>query len=242
MGTGTFTINAGNLNCLATTQDAYTNAMIWNGSFGYASTAPGNLTLFGAVTMNADITITNAASGVRQFVFEGNINGPGHSLTKTGTGPVYLHGTNNYGNTIVNGGTLYIYQPTLNTNSTVTIASGATLNLQFTPATTTNVVAGLITNGVAAGAGTYKFTSGYLLVVPPPPGPTGPGYLTNLLSGTSLNLSWPGGQGWRLQAETNSLNIGISNNWHYVTDGSVSAFGAIVNPTNPAVFYRLTYP
>jgi hypothetical protein len=81
-----------------------------------------------------------------------------------------------------------------------------------------------------------------LQVVPPPPGPTGPAHLTNVLSGTSLNLSWPGGQGWRLQAETNSINIGISNNWHYVTDGSVNTYGATVNPTNPSVFYQLTYP
>ena len=57
-----------------------------------------------------------------------------------------------------------------------------------------------------------------------------------------MNLSWPGGQGWRLQAQTNRLNIGISNNWVYVTDGSGSSFSASVNPTNPSVFYRLTYP
>ena len=153
-----------------------------------------------------------------------------------------LSGTNNYGNTIVNQGTLTIKQPTLNANSTVTIASGATLNLSFTPSNTTNVIAALITNGVAAGPGTYLETGGYLLVVPPSPGPTGPGYLTNLLSGTTMNLSWPGGQGWRLQAQTNRLNIGISNNWVYVTDGTTSSYGATVSPTNPLVIYRLTYP
>ena len=123
------------------------------------------------------------------------------------------------------------------------------MNLGFI---TTNQVGALVVGGVSQAAGVYGAGgtnpgghlqgSGYLLVVPPPAGPSGPGYLTNVLSGTSLNLSWPAGQGWRLQAQTNSLNIGISNNWFYVTDGTVNSYSATVNPTNPTVFYRLTYP
>jgi uncharacterized repeat protein (TIGR02543 family) len=76
------------------------------------------------------------------------------------------------------------------------------------------------------------------------PGPSGPGTITNSYnSGTStLSLSWPAGQGWRLQQQTNSLSTGISTNWVYVTDGSVSSTNILVNPTRPAVFYRLTYP
>jgi F0F1-type ATP synthase alpha subunit len=45
-----------------------------------------------------------------------------------------------------------------------------------------------------------------------------------------------------LQQQTNSLSTGISTNWVYVTDGSVSSTNILVNPTRPAVFYRLTYP
>ena len=84
--------------------------------------------------------------------------------------------------------------------------------------------------------------NGEIHIVPISVLPNGPGYLTNLLSGTTMNLSWPAGQGWRLQAQTNQLNIGISNDWADVTDGSVNSYTATVNPTNPAVFYRLTFP
>jgi hypothetical protein len=206
---------------------------------------------YGAVTLNANITVTNSGSSLKVLSVNGPIIGPGYSLNKTGAGKVQLHGTNNYGGTIVSGGTLFIYTASLNTNSSVTISNGGVLNLQFT---TTNVVSALFSNGVSLAAGIYTAANSAsilagtataaLQVVPPPVviGPTGPGYLTNVLSGTSLSLSWPGGQGWRLQAETNSLNIGLSNNWHYVTDGSVSSYSISVNPTNPAVYFRLTYP
>jgi len=248
-GTGTLTINGGNLDVTANNSDANTNAMVWNGSFGYLGTG-GNLDLgYGAVTLGANITVTNSGASLKTFTVHGPITGPAYSLTKTGTGKVLLYGTNNYGGTIVSGGQLWIYTASLNTNSSVTVSNGGILNLQFT---TTNMVSGLFSNGVSLAAGVYNAANSStilagtataaLQVVPPPPGPTGPAHLTNVLSGTSLNLSWPGGQGWRLQAETNSINIGISNNWHYVTDGTVNTFSATVNPTNPTVFYRLTYP
>ena len=49
-------------------------------------------------------------------------------------------------------------------------------------------------------------------------------------------------RGWRLQAQTNALSSGLSTNWAYVTDGSVSSTNITVNSANPTVFYRLTYP
>jgi hypothetical protein len=70
---------------------------------------------------------------------------------------------------------------------------------------------------------------------------------TNILfstSGGQLTLSWPADHtGWRLQAQTNSLSIGINTNWADV-NGSSSTNKVVVpiNMTNGSVFYRLIYP
>ena len=85
-GTGTLTINGGNLDVTATTINANNNAMNWNGSFGYVGTG-GNLTLgYGAVTLGANITVTNSGASLKTLIVNGPITGPGYSLTKTGTG------------------------------------------------------------------------------------------------------------------------------------------------------------
>jgi hypothetical protein len=75
------------------------------------------------------------------------------------------------------------------------------------------------------------------------PAPSAPAYLTNSYSaGTGiLKLSWPAGEGWRLQLQTNSTSVGLSNNWVYVTDSTVSSTNIAVNPSAGVVFYRLIY-
>ncbi len=78
--------------------------------------------------------------------------GPGN-LTKTGVGTLTLTGANTYtGNTTINAGTLDLTQPTLHPNSTVTVAGGAVLKLDFNG---TNRVADLVLNGVVKSPGTY---------------------------------------------------------------------------------------
>jgi len=187
--------------------------------------------------------------------------GPGLHLTNSSTSAdstlTYAAvGLTTYGGTISDGarklnlaistGSLGLTNPaSMNlTKSTLSIASGASLELNFVG---TNTVNAFVTNGVSAPAGTYNVLNaapylggvGNVQVVP---GPSGPATLTNSVSGNTLSLSWPAGQGWRLQTQTNSLTTGISNNWSYVTDGSVSSTNITVNPANPTVFYRLTYP
>lgn len=172
-------------------------------------------------------------------------------LTKTGSGTLVLSGANAYtGNTTVNAGTLELAQSvaTLATNSLLTIAGGAQLRLDN--AVVTNVVRALVLNGVTNAPGLYSSANGsgyitgagYLLVLTGPAGPTSRATITNSFSGGVLSLSWPAGQGWRLQGQTNSLSTGLSNNWGYLTDGSVSSTNITVDATKPAVFYRLTYP
>ena len=68
--------------------------------------------------------------------------------------------------------------------------------------------------------------------------------LTNVLSGTSLTLSWPADHlGWRLQTQTNSLSTGLSTNWFtWPNSTNVTSASIPINPANPTVFFRLIYP
>lgn len=190
----------------------------------------------------------NVASGKDIIIAQvlKNATGMAGTLTKSGTGVLTCFGANTYsGNTTVNGGTLSVTTAYFSTNSTISVANGAVLNLTFAQ---TNRVAGFITNGVSLAAGVYKaanmspFITGSGSLQVASSGPTGPASLTNNVSGNTLNLSWPAGQGWRLQMQTNSLSTGLSTNWIYVTDGSVSITNISVNQIIPAAFFRLTYP
>jgi hypothetical protein len=114
----------------------------------------------------------------------------------------------------------------------------------------TNVVTTFILSGVTNAPGIYGSAnssgyitgSGHLQVLTGPAGPTGPGFITNRISGSTLALTWPAGQGWRLQMQTNSLSTGLGTNWAYITDGSINSTNITVDASKPTVFYRLIYP
>jgi autotransporter-associated beta strand protein len=73
--------------------------------------------------------------------------------------------------------------------------------------------------------------------------------LTNTFSGGNLTLSWPADHtGFRLQAQTNSLTVGLFTNWVDIDATFTPAANTTnkviipVNPGNASVFYRLIYP
>lgn len=57
-------------------------------------------------------------------------------------------------------------------------------------------------------------------------------------SGNQLTFSWTGP--FKLQSQTNSLNVGISSNWGNYPGGSTSPVNVTINPANPTVFFRLS--
>ena len=79
---------------------------------------------------------------------------------------------------------------------------------------------------------------------PIPPWPTTPTNLVFSVSNSSLVLSWPTNYtGWLLQAQTNELASGLGTNWITVPNSNTNYFFVMpMNPTNPAVFYRLKLP
>jgi hypothetical protein len=130
------------------------------------------------------------------------------------------------------------------------VASGAELELNFA---VTNTVAGLVLNGVSQAAGIYNSTTGapYLFgtgsLQVGVPIANNPANITYSVSGSTLSLSWPEDHlGWILQAQTNSLSVGLvpaAGAWFDVP-GSSSSTNAIItiNRLNPTVFYRLRHP
>jgi autotransporter-associated beta strand protein len=250
LGTGPLTMNGGNLDSLTPNlTNINNNAQTWNTNFTFLGSQ--NLDLGnGAVTMATNATVTVNAN---TLTVEGAMGdgGLGYSLTLAGSGTLALSGANTYtGNTTVQGGTLELAQnaPTLATLSTVSMAGGAHLKLD--DGTVTNVVTTFILSGVTNAPGIYGSAnssgyitgSGHLQVLTGPAGPTGPGFITNRISGSTLALTWPAGQGWRLQMQTNSLSTGLGTNWAYITDGSINSTNITVDASKPTVFYRLIYP
>ena len=50
-------------------------------------------------------------------------------------------------------------------------------------------------------------------------------------NGSQVILNWPAGQGWKLQAQTNALNLGLRTNWVEVT-GATPPYTNTVSPAN----------
>jgi fibronectin type 3 domain-containing protein len=117
----------------------------------------------------------------------------------------------------------------------------------------TNTTSLVFTNaGLANGALYYYVVSGtnYFgesansAVVSVRPVSESPPMLGFALVANQMRFTWPTDHiGWKLQAQTNSLNLGLGTNWFTVANSSTTnLLLQPVNPTNGAVFYRLTYP
>jgi autotransporter-associated beta strand protein len=173
----------------------------------------------------------------------------GGGLTKQNAGTLTLTGANTYtGNTTVNGGTLEMAQPTIPTYSTVTVASGAVLQLDFA---VTNAVTNLVLNGTSQAPGVYNSTTGSpyitgagsLQVVVPVTIAANPTNITfNITGGNTLNLSWPADHlGWLVQS--NSVNLAVPADWYDISNTATgTSYSILINPANRNLFYRLRKP
>jgi autotransporter-associated beta strand protein len=207
------------------------------------TTISGYTAMLSGANCQFDVT---AADGILNF--NGILGGSG-SLVKIGLGLLNLNSNNTYtGNTTVSAGTLSLAFPCLASASTVTIATNAMLQLNFTGA---NGVAALVLNGTNQPAGIYNATTTPDYFLAAGTGslqvgssvPTSPTNITFSVSGSTLSLSWPSNYvGWILQ--TNVINVGVSNDWFNVP-GSETNTQLTFPMTNPAIsneFFRLRLP
>ena len=138
-----FTIGAGGatLKVEAGATWALNNDRFWQNYAGGAIT----------VTNNSSLTLDGAGTGQMNI----GLTGTG-TLTKIGGGTWSLSGTNTYtGATTVSAGTLVVSNPDLSDTATLSIASGAVLNLPYTG---TDTVGALVIHGVSQPNGLYDST------------------------------------------------------------------------------------
>jgi autotransporter-associated beta strand protein len=188
-------------------------AVTVNGTLSAGTNGLGALTINNNLTLNAGSTATLAIDRTAGTATYGKVQG---ITTATFGGTLTV---TSLGGTFVNGDTFPLFSATShigNFTATNLPALGAGLGWQWTPA------------------------SGVLSVVAS--GPSGPAAITNHISGSTLTLTWPAGQGWRLVGQTNSLSTGLSTNWGTVPGVSDGSATITVDPAKPTVFYRLVYP
>ncbi len=183
--------------------------------------APAVLTVTNGVKLNGAVIMDlNVAAGAvtnDEIVLQSNLN-----LTASGTLTV-----TNLGPNLSTGNTFKLFS--------VPVSGFAAVNLPAMNASGT-VVYTWQTN--LATSGSITVASAISLVN------TNSTNITVSVSGGNLTLSWPSNHiGWRLQAQTNTLAVGIYTNWATVP-GSTNVNTVVVPivKTNGAVFYRLVYP
>jgi autotransporter-associated beta strand protein len=176
----------------------------------------------------------------------------GGGLTKQNSGTLTLSGANTYtGNTTVNAGTLEIVQPTIPTYSTVTVAGGAVLQLDFA---VTNTATNLVLNGVSQVPGVYNSTTGspYItgtgsLLVGIPPLSGLKFTAAPVISGTTLTISAANMGAGTVYLLTSTNVVAPINTWTPIWTNVLSGSGSfttnLLNAVNPAFkqqFYRLS--
>jgi autotransporter-associated beta strand protein len=212
------------------------------------ASAPATLTINNSSNymFSGSLGSTNVNGTLSPSVTPGSSNGNNFGLVKQGPGILNLTGTNSYaGDTAVNGGTLQILLPNLATNSTVSVAAGAVLRLDFT---VTNNVAGFVTNGVALAPGVYNVAnadpfiagSGSLKVAGTVPPPT-PTIAPVTVSGTNLVVSVPTASGYNYVLQS-ATNLTPTINWQNESTNPGTGGSLILNvpitPSQPQKFFR----
>lgn len=182
-------------------------------------------TIAGPVVVESPGILSPGTSGIGTLTVTGDLTLNGNTAvdinaSTTGKDLVTSIATANYGGTL----TINNLAGTLAAGQSYTLFSATTHNgtfASFSPAT--------------PGAGlNWSFANGVLSVVDPNAAPP---TLNVSQTGNSLSFSWTGA--FKLQSQTNSLNVGIANNWGDYPGGNTSPVNVTIDPANGSVFFRL---
>jgi fibronectin-binding autotransporter adhesin len=257
-GAGTFSVTGVSTNTGAVTVNGGTLALSEPASFARASRIAVNTGTFFDVTGRGDQTLT--LNSGQTLSGGGTVNGSVVALAGSTIAPGNSVGTLTVANNITLGGNLLMeVDRTLAPNSDRLISSGGSITgggtLTLTnigpalqPGNTFQFFAGGV-SGITANlpsvdyvnARTYTWqnnlaTSGSVQVLTSTAitAPT----LNVGQAGNNLTFSWSGP--FKLQVQTNALNIGLSSNWANYPGGSTSPVIVPINPSTPTAFFRLS--
>jgi fibronectin-binding autotransporter adhesin len=211
-----------------------------------AQTLQGNGTLQGSLVLGASGTIVvGFTNAIGKLTVTNDVNLSGNTYMELNETNV-IGGTNDQiaAATITLGGTLNVTNigPALHVGDTFKLfkASGtlsgafSTINLATNDG---NNMAYTWTDNTAVDGSITVFTAVSLVNQTPT-------NITLTVSGNQLTLSWPPDHiGWRLQAQTNSIDVGLAGNWVDVAGSTtVDTMTFTIDPANGTVFYRMVYP
>lgn len=213
---------------------ALTAGAFTNGSVGITQTLSGNGTIVGNLVNNG--TVSPGAS-------IGTLSVTG-DVTCGAAGRMFLEVNNATANKDLlstTGGLIYDGVLIITNVSTTPYTNNQVIRL-FKAGTYSGAFSSIVFPGVSSYDDSRLTVDGTIKVVSTIP--TTPTDITVSVAGGEITIGWPASYtGWRLETQTNSLSIGIRNNWVTVPGStSVNSVSFPIDPANGAVFYRLVYP
>jgi autotransporter-associated beta strand protein len=236
-GPGTWTLSGDNTYANGTTVSAGT--LLVNGSIGAGGVIVNSgATLGGSGVINSAVTAQDGSTvapgnSIGQLTVNDEMNLSGTTLIEISKSPL----TNDQlrvAGTLTYGGTLTVV------NLGGTLAAGDSFHL-FNATSAAGDFA--VTNLPALDPGfawDFNGASGTVSVINAVA--TNPTNITFSVAGGNLTLAWPSGHtGWTLEAQTNTLGVGLSTNWTPYDGGFTTTNSAVVpiGPALPTVFFRL---
>jgi autotransporter-associated beta strand protein len=247
-GTGVWTM--GGVNTYSGTTTIADGTLLINGQIGTNTVtvqSSGELggnggTIAGPVSVADSGTIAPGGTGNGVLAINNNLTlAPGSftsvNINKTAATNDRITGVN----TLAYGGTLEVnnLSGTLTTNDSFQLFSAANYTGAFAAISPTTPGNGLTWNT------STLITDGTLRIDLANGVATNPtNIMATLVGGNTLQLNWPTDHiGWTLEAQTNSLNVGLSTNWVRIsTSTTTNQISAPIVTGNGCVFYRLVYP
>lgn len=213
--------------------------LLVNGIIGNSTVTVSNGTLGGLGLIRGPVIIRSGGTlapgvSIGALIISNSLNLAGNTVMElnaaAGTNDIIRGLT-----TVTYGGTLSLSNlaGTISAANTFKLFSATTYLGAFAALTPVNPGPGLAWNtNTLARDGTLRVVS------------TTPAPIASSVAAGVLTLSWPVDHiGWRLQAQTNSLAVGLTSNWITVPNSfATNQISFTIDPTVGCAFYRLVYP